>query len=88
MIRFQQVWARIHEHAGEEFVQTRGGVFTYAAHDGYLLPDRTNQNLSRAEFERAFALVPLKDTKTVQHLRGPSYLRAILMDDRIRRSDW
>jgi hypothetical protein len=32
--------------------------------------------------------VPLPNTVPVQHLRGPSYIYAILMDSRIRRTDW
>ena len=63
---FDTVWARIRRHAGEEFQQIRGGRFTYAAHDGYIVPSRTNQNLPRADFERAFQLVPLENTTPVQ----------------------
>ena len=88
MIGFDRIWARIHRHAGEEFRQIRGGQFTYVAHDGYVVPSRTNQNLPRTEFEKAYRLVPLEGTTPVQHLRGPSYLYAILMDRRIRGSDW
>ena len=88
MVSFEEVWDRIRNHAGEEFHQTRGGAFRYAAHDGYIVPDRTNQNLPRSHFEQAFELIPLPDTTPVQHLRGPSYVRAILMDPRIRISDW
>jgi hypothetical protein len=33
-------------------------------------------------------LVPLENTVPVQHLRGPSYIYAILMDPRIRQDDW
>ena len=88
MVEFEEVWTRIQSHAGEVFVQIRGGEFTYVAHDGYVVPDRTNQNLPRAHFGEAFDLVPLEGTTSIQHLRGPSYLYAILMDSRIRRSDW
>ncbi len=88
MAEFEEVWTRIQSHAGEVYVQIRGGEFTYVAHEGYVVPDRTNQNLPRAHFEAAFALVPLENTASIQHLRGPSYLYAILMDRRIRRSDW
>ena len=88
MVSFEEVWDRIRDHAGEEFRQIRGGAFTYATYDGYIVPDRTNQNLPRSHFERGFELAPLADTTPVQHLRGPSYLRAILMDPRIRISDW
>ena len=88
MVEFVDVWTRIRSHSGEVFRQIHGGEFTYVAHDGYVEPDRTRQNLPRSHFEKAFELVPLEDTKSVQHLRGPSYLYAILMDRRIRQSDW
>jgi hypothetical protein len=35
-----------------------------------------------------FELVPLTTTAPLQRLQGPSYLYAILMDDRIRHGDW
>ena len=88
LVAFEEVWTRIQSHAGEVFVQIRGGEFTYFAHEGYIVPDRTNHNLPRAHFEAAFELVPLENSASIQNLRGPSYLYAILMDSRIRRSDW
>ena len=88
MPTFDAVWSRIQAHAGEHFVQIRGGQFTYEVVGTHIKPDRTNQNLPRAHFEEAFRLVPLKDTVLVQHLRGPSYIYAILMDRRIRENDW
>ena len=85
---FDAVWVRIRDHAGESFEQIRGGTFVYAVEGQAVRPDRTNQDLPRSQFERAFELVPLASTVPVQHLRGPSYLYAILMDSRIRQSDW
>jgi hypothetical protein len=32
--------------------------------------------------------VPLSSTVEMNHLQGPSYIYAILMDSRIRRDDW
>lgn len=88
MAEFDTVWARIESHAGEKFVQIRGGEFTYEVLGGYVVPDRTNQQLPKSHFEEAFGLVPLENTVPVQHLRGPSYIYAILMDERIRGNDW
>lgn len=88
MVSFDTVWRRIEAHAGAEFRQIRGGAFRYEVANSYIKPDRTNQQLPRTHFEQAFALVPLTSTAQVQHLRGPSYLYAILMDSRIRQSDW
>lgn len=85
---FDTVWARIRAHEGEPFRQIRGKQFTYSVAGAKLVPSTTNQNLPRARFEQAFALVPLSNTAQVQHLRGLSYLYAVLMDARIRERDW
>lgn len=82
------VWARIKAHEGQQFRQIRGKQFSYTVVGGAVVPDTTNQNISRAHFEEAMKLMPLRDTTLLQHLRGPSYLFAILMDPRIRGNDW
>ena len=81
------VWARIRAAAGEEFYQIRGKVFRYEVQGTAVMPEGVNQNIPRSQFEEALELVPLKTTVPVQHLRGPSYIYAILMDLRIRGSD-
>lgn len=88
MVDFEIIWKRIQAHSGETFTQIRGKEFTYQAEDGYIALDQTNQNISHSDFEKAFQLVPLPDTTPLQNLRGPSYIYAILMDSRIRLSDW
>lgn len=87
-VSFMEVWLRVEANAGETFAQIRGGEFTYEVRSGAVWPDRTNRGLPRSHFERAFELVPLRSTTAIQHLQGPSYLYAILMDDRIRQDDW
>jgi hypothetical protein len=88
MAFFEIVWRRIETHAGEQFMQIRGGKFTYKVIGGHVVPNRTNQQIPKSNFEEAFALIPLENTVPIQHLRGPSYIYAILMDDRIRTDDW
>jgi hypothetical protein len=88
MLTFETIWDRIKSHAGQKFTQLRGGQFTYRVTEAAVVPDRTNQNLPRGHFEEASRLLPLENTVPVQHLRGPSYIFAILMDPRIRGSDW
>lgn len=82
------IWQRISAHAGETFQQIRGGEFTYIAESSHIKPNRTNQQIPRAHFEEALGLVSLENTRPVQHLRGPSYIFAVLMDPRIRQGDW
>jgi len=88
MASLEIVWQRIETHAGEQFMQIRGGKFIYEVIGGRVVPDRTNQQIPKTHFEKAFALLPLENTVRIQHLRGPSYIYAILMDDRIRMGDW
>ena len=85
---FPTVWRRIVRHQGELFRQIRGGEFQYQVRHGAVHPDRTNRALPRSDFEKAAAMCPLPNTVPVQHLQGPSYLYAILMDGRIRQGDW
>lgn len=87
-VKFDSVWDRIKLNAGEPFYQIRGGKFTYIVSGGHVIPDRTNQQIPRSHFEEAFRQTPLKNTASLQHLRGPSYIYAILMDKRIRGNDW
>jgi hypothetical protein len=82
------VWERIERHAGEVFRQIRGAEFRYVVADGHLIPDRTRQQIPRSHFEKALTFVPFSTTKEIQHLRGPSYIFAVLMDPRIRAGEW
>lgn len=88
MASFDAVWSRIECNAGGVFCQIRGGEFTYAIKNGALVPDRTNRQIPRSNFKTAFDLLPLESTSQLQRLQGPSYIYAVLMDGRIRGSDW
>lgn len=82
------VWRRIVAHSGETFFQIRGKPFTYSARGRTIYLHTTNRMISRAAIEKALTFVPLKNTVAVQHLSAPSYIYGILMDQRIRSSDW
>lgn len=82
------MWARIVEHTGQTFRQIRGGEFRYVIDGDSVVPDRTNWRFPRRQLEEAYGLMPVESTKPLQHLYGPSYLYAILMDARIRQGDW
>lgn len=87
-INIETLWGRLADHEGETFTQIRGGTFTYTLSRTALRPDRTDWAIPRPHVEEALALVPLPSTVAVQHLFGPSYIYAVLMDPRIRASDW
>lgn len=82
------VWARITAHQGKVFRQVRGKEFTYRVVRNVLRPDTTNRNLPKSDFAKALEMVPLAGPGEIQHLQGLSYIFAVLMDRRIRGSDW
>jgi hypothetical protein len=84
----QQVWARIEGCQGQPFTQIRGAQFTYRVDGNLVFPDHTVQAIHRSQFEKALELVPLSGPGEIQHLRGPSYIYAVLMDPRIRKGEW
>jgi hypothetical protein len=87
-INIENIWNRIKSYSGQEFAQIRGQKFTYEMTGSSLVPSTTKQNLQKFQFGEAIAFLPLENTVPIQHLRGPSYLYAILMDKRIRQEDW
>jgi hypothetical protein len=82
------VWDRIKNNAGSEFRMIRGATFGYAIVAGQVALDGTNHRIPKSHFEKALAFVPLENTTVIKDLRGPAYLYAILMDARIRQTDW
>ena len=85
---FDEVWERIVSHQGETFRQIRGGEFVYAVQGNSLVPDRTNHQFGRKQIEEAYSRMPVDGPGELQDLRGPSYLFAVLMDDRVRMGQW
>jgi hypothetical protein len=82
------VWARIRAHQGEVFFQVKGQGFTYTVTGRGVEPSTVTEAIARSQFQKAISRVPLHAVKDVHDLFGPSYLFAILMDPRIRQSDW
>ncbi len=82
------VWKRISENAGKEFRQIKGKPFTYSVTGNTVHLDCTNRSFTKKTIESALEFVPLNNTTPIQHLQAPSYLYAILMDERIRQSLW
>jgi hypothetical protein len=83
MSDFDAVWQRIRNHEGEQFRQVRGNPFDYRLTERTLRPSTTNQAIARSHFQRAWERRPLKGPGQLQDLRGPSYLYAVLSDQRI-----
>lgn len=82
------IWERMNENEGQVFKQIRGGEFTYKVEGNTIKLSRTNRNISKNTFAEALKYVPLENTVPLQRLQAPSYLFAILMDNRIKQNDW
>lgn len=86
---FNVIWSRISALQGEKFETKTGKPFTFEIHGEVFRPSRTKYNIARADFEKAFALVPFDGPGMVNNLvRGPAYIWAVLHDIRIRKDDW
>lgn len=92
VLDLEAVWDRIRQHSGEEFRTIGRLPFAYEATGSHLVVSRHIKEiiraLSRGNFQQALVLVPASGPCELQHLQGPSYTWAILMDPRIRCRDW
>jgi hypothetical protein len=86
--RINLIWERIVLHQGMMFHKIRGEPFTYNVQGNVIALNSTNQNIPKSEINRALYRMPLDSTQAVQDLRAPSYIYAILMDNRIRGNEW
>jgi len=86
---FEEIWTRIVAHVGEAFYTITGLQFTYEVEADGFYPSRTHYRISRADFERAYQMVPIDGPGKINWIvRGPSYVWAVLHDERISRGEW
>lgn len=88
MADFRTVWRRIEAHEGEEFRQKLGKPFSYEVKSGSVRLSTTNRQIPKSAFEEALRRFPWRSLTELQDLQGPSFIYGILMDPRIRASDW
>ncbi len=92
MIGIESVWARIERNAGQTFKTATGLVFTYRVPGQFLRVTRdgqeVNRALSRTNFAHALASMPAGKPSDLKDRQGSAYTWGILMDARIRQSDW
>jgi hypothetical protein len=90
MLNSAIVWGRIISCAGKTFHTKTGIEFTYDRGSSFVKLNNTDRNIPMSDFMRALSLVPLPNVAAVQRMgvQGPAYLYAILMDQRIRQTDW
>jgi hypothetical protein len=89
---FEAVWDRIRRSAGQEFETQTGLAFTYAVPGDFLRITRDgheiNRSLSKTNFRKAAEDMPADGPGAISDRQGSSYTWAILMDSRVRASDW
>ena len=86
---FGDIWKLIVSHEGEEFRTITNLPFTYRINGNTLCPSRTAYNIGKSDFATAYDLVPLQNPGEITELvRGPSYVYAILQDERISKKRW
>lgn len=89
---FEDVWDRIRRNAGSTFTTKQGHQFTYVVPGQFMRVTRdgreVNRSLSKTNFRNAAAQMPTDGPGALRNAQGASYTWAILMDNRIRSSDW
>lgn len=81
---FKKVWMSICENSGTIFETKTGKEFTYKVEQEYVIPSRTKYKISKKDFEKAYAIMPLDGPGAINNIvRGPSYVWSILNDNRI-----
>ncbi len=90
MADIETVWSRIVAHKREVFQLIKGEEFTYEISGNTIKPNRVNRQIPKSNIEKALPYLPFDTTTepTRLDLQAPAYVYAILMDSRIRQSDW
>ncbi len=84
MSAFDPVWQRIVEQQGQFFRLRDGTWFTYRIEDERLVPSHAEERIPRADFEAAFALLPVPGpAKLAKFVMGARFVHALLTDSRI-----
>ncbi|MDR2717052.1 MAG: hypothetical protein LBB89_03175 [Treponema sp.] len=83
---FYIIWNNIIANEGNTFYTISGKEFTYRINGNFLITDRTERNIPKNDIEKAFNSLPLNGPSEINNLvQGPSYVWAILNDNRINK---
>jgi hypothetical protein len=92
MADFDAVRDRVRRCAGQTFTTSTGLPFTYRVPGDFLRVSRDgreiNRSLSRTNFAKAAAAMPVARPSDIKESQGSAYTWAILMDKRVRQGDW
>ena len=82
---FENSWSKILQNEGKNFKTITGLDFSYSIEGDILIPSRTDYNISKSEFQKAFDMLPIKGPGEINNIvRGPAYVWAILNDSKIK----
>ena len=81
----ERVWECIVRNQGKEFQQIRGKIFTYKIKGKSISLDTTNYTIPKSHIEKALSRYPFENTTVIQDLIAPSYIYAIMMDEKVRK---
>jgi hypothetical protein len=79
----EEVWSKILLYEGSVFRQVKGKEFRYTVKGKTIVPNTTNVIIGKSQLEKALIRMPVKGPGDLSDLRAPSYLFALLADDRI-----
>jgi hypothetical protein len=83
-MEFEEVWNKITKHQNEIFYTKRGLEVKYTVNDERLYHNRTNPEIPKSHFLKAYKKFPLKGPGDINDIVvGSAYIYAILTDDRI-----
>jgi hypothetical protein len=86
---FDKIWNRIIAYAGEYFYTKTGLEFKYEINSDIFYPSRTDYKIPKTDFRKAYAHVPIDGPGIINGIvRGPSYIWAVLHDQRISEGHW
>ena len=86
---FSEVWSRVVANVNAEFCTKRGHPFRYRLDGRTMFVDRATYRIPMSDLEAAYALVPFSGPGAVNSIcRGPSYVWAILHDERVSMGAW
>ena len=82
--KFDKIWDKIILHSDKIFFTKTDLKFKYEIKGDGFFPSRTKYRISKNDFYKAYKMVPLSGPSAINEIcRGPSYIWAVLHDQRI-----
>jgi hypothetical protein len=84
--RFEEIWAKIQQHAGETFYLLGGRTFTYEVRADQLQPSTSERSIARSDFERVHAMGEIPNQRSLKSMgfADAPFIFSILTDPRLQ----